>query len=78
MAMETKLIEKLKKLGFSTYEAQVYLVLLKKYPSTGYEVSQMANIPQPRAYDSLKSLLKNYCILHCPGITMSWNIFKIS
>lgn len=51
------IIEKLKELGFNSYEARVYLALLKKYPATGYEVSQMADIPQARAYDTLKSLL---------------------
>ena len=50
------LIEKLKELGFNSYEAKVYLALLKKYPATGYEISQIADIPQARAYDALKSL----------------------
>ncbi len=50
------IVEKLKQLGFNSYEAKVYIALLKKYPSTGYEVSQSADIPQSRAYDALKSL----------------------
>ena len=50
------LIEKLKDIGFNTYEAKVYVALLKKYPATGYEVSQLANIPQSRTYDTLKAL----------------------
>ena len=49
-------VEKLKELGFNSYEAKVYLALLKKYPATGYEISQIASIPQSRAYDALKSL----------------------
>lgn len=51
-----KIVEKLKEFGFNSYESKVYLALLKKYPSTGYEVSQIADIPQSRAYDALKSL----------------------
>lgn len=51
------LVEKLKELGFNSYEGKVYLALLKKYPATGYEVSQIADIPQSRAYDALKSLV---------------------
>ncbi len=51
------IILKLKDLGFNSYEAKVYLALLKKYPATGYEVSQIADIPQSRAYDALKSLV---------------------
>jgi len=50
------IIEKFKQFGFNSYEAKVYIALLKKYPATGYEVSQIANIPQSRAYDALKSL----------------------
>ena len=50
------LIEKLKDIGFNSYEAKVYIALLKKYPATGYEVSKLANIPQSRVYDTLKVL----------------------
>lgn len=50
------LVEKLKEIGFNSYEAKVYIALLKKYPATGYEVSKLANIPQSRTYDTLKVL----------------------
>ena len=50
------LIEKLKEIGLNTYEAKVYVALLKKYPATGYEVSKYASIPQSRTYDTLKAL----------------------
>ncbi len=50
------LIEKLKEIGFNTYEAKVYIALLKKYPATGYEVAKLAGIPQSRTYDTLKVL----------------------
>lgn len=50
------LVEKLKEIGFNTYEAKVYISLLKKYPATGYEVAKLANIPQSRVYDTLKVL----------------------
>ena len=50
------LVEKLKEIGFNSYEAKVYVALLKKYPATGYEISKIANIPQARTYDTLKFL----------------------
>lgn len=50
------LVEKLKEIGFNSYEAKVYIALLKKYPATGYEVAKLANIPQSRTYDTLKAL----------------------
>ncbi len=50
------IIESLKELGLNSYEAKVYVALLKKYPATGYEVAKLADIPQSRAYDTLKAL----------------------
>lgn len=58
-----EVIEHLKELGFNTYEAKVYLALLKKYPATGYEVSQIADVPQSRAYDTLKALEKEKVVV---------------
>ena len=58
-----KTIEKLKELGLNSYEAKVYLALLKKYPATGYEVAQIADIPQARAYDALKSLMTEHIVI---------------
>ena len=52
----------LKALGFNTYEAKVYIALLKKYPATGYEVSKFADIPQSRAYDTLKILTEKQIV----------------
>ncbi len=57
------IIDSLKELGFNSYEAKVYLALLKKYPATGYEVSQIADVPQSRAYDTLKSLEKEKVVI---------------
>lgn len=51
-----ELLSKLKGLGFNTYEAKVYLSLLKHHPATGYEVSKESGVPQARAYDTLKVL----------------------
>lgn len=58
-----EVIESLKELGFNTYEAKVYVALLKKYPATGYEVSQIADVPQSRAYDTLKALEKEKVVV---------------
>ncbi|MFA7659303.1 MAG: helix-turn-helix domain-containing protein [Candidatus Gastranaerophilaceae bacterium] len=58
-----EVIESLKELGFNSYEAKVYVALLKKYPATGYEVSQIADVPQSRAYDTLKTLEKEKVVV---------------
>lgn len=58
-----KVIESLKSLGFNTYEARVYVGLLKKYPATAYEVSKSAKVPQPRTYDTLKVLADKQIVI---------------
>ena len=57
-----KLVDCLKEIGLNTYEAKVYIALLKKYPATGYEVSKLAGIPQSRTYDTLKVLVQKQII----------------
>ena len=56
-------IESLKEIGLNSYEAKVYIALLKKYPATGYEVSKLADIPQSRAYDTLKALENSQIVM---------------
>lgn len=60
------LLERLKELGFNSYEAKVYLSLLKIHPATGYEVSKESGVPQARAYDTLK-VLENRQIVAASG-----------
>ncbi len=61
------LIDKLKDMGFNTYEAKVYLALLKHHPATGYEVSKESGVPQARAYDTLKALESNQVAVSLGG-----------
>lgn len=61
-----KIIDSLKELGFNTYEAKVYVALLKKFPATGYEVSKLADIPQSRTYDTLKVLTTKQVVTATP------------
>ncbi|MGE0199955.1 MAG: TrmB family transcriptional regulator [Candidatus Melainabacteria bacterium] len=61
------LINKLKDLGFNTYEAKVYLALLKHHPATGYEISKESGVPQARAYDTLKALENDQVVVALGG-----------
>lgn len=61
------LIKHLKELGFNSYEAKVYVALLKNNPSTGYEVSKNSGVPQARAYDTLKALETQKIIVSTGG-----------
>ncbi|MBR6098749.1 TrmB family transcriptional regulator [bacterium] len=71
-----ELVEKLKELGFNSYEAKVYIALLKKYPATGYEVSKLADIPQARAYDTLKALENDHIVTSSPTKPISYTPIK--
>jgi HTH-type transcriptional regulator, sugar sensing transcriptional regulator len=57
------LVERLKHIGLSAYEAKVYLGLLRQHPATGYEVSQLSGVPQARVYEILRSLEANQLIV---------------
>lgn len=59
----TKLIDSLKEIGFNTYEAKVYIALLKKHPATGYEISKLSEVPQARAYDTLNVLTQKGIVI---------------
>lgn len=65
--MADNLIDKLKELGLNSYEAKVYLALLKQSPATGYEISKESGVPQARAYDTLKALEANKIVVAMGG-----------
>jgi sugar-specific transcriptional regulator TrmB len=54
--IEEELIQKLRRLGFTTYEARVYLTLLKYGSLTSTEIVKLAKIPQARFYDTIERL----------------------
>ena len=49
------LIKKIEKLGFTTYEAKVFLVLYQGYKMSAAEIAKEAKIPRTSVYDILKS-----------------------
>ncbi len=51
-----ELLNKLLKLGFTSYEARTYLGLLRNNPATGYEISQQVNVPRSVIYTILRKL----------------------
>lgn len=53
--MDDLLID-LTSIGFTEYEAKVYLALLREYPATGYQLSKQANIPRSGVYEALGRL----------------------
>ena len=53
---ETRIEEKLKQLGFTSYEAKAYLALLKMNPATRYELSKNSGVPRSAIYDIIRKL----------------------
>ncbi len=56
MGTESAIIEDMKRLGLSEYEAKAYLKLLEQYPVNGYALSKSSSIPRSRIYEVLDSL----------------------
>ncbi len=51
-----ELLNDLGAIGFTEYEAKVYLALLKDHPATGYQLSKQAGIPRSMVYEALGRL----------------------
>ncbi len=49
-------IHRLGRIGFTEYEAKVYLALLREYPATGYQLSKSSGVPRSMVYDALRRL----------------------
>jgi Cd2+/Zn2+-exporting ATPase len=50
------LLSELNAIGFTEYEAKVYLALLQEHPATGYQLSKQAGIPRSMVYEALGRL----------------------
>jgi sugar-specific transcriptional regulator TrmB len=48
--------KKLMEIGFTEYEAKVYLAMLSLYPATGYQLSKESGVPRSMVYEALKRL----------------------
>jgi Cd2+/Zn2+-exporting ATPase len=57
------LLDQLGRIGFTEYEAKVYLALLADNPATGYQVSKRSGVPRSMVYETLSRL-------HSKGIVL--------
>jgi len=62
---ETNTIDNLKTLGFTEYEAKIYLETLSAagVPKTAYEISKMSGVPRSNTYSALEVLTKKGAVL---------------
>ncbi len=65
--MSRELYEILRKLGFTQYEARVYISLLMRGTATASELSDLSNIPYTRVYDVLNQLEEKGLVAIIPG-----------
>jgi sugar-specific transcriptional regulator TrmB len=61
-AMES-MVERLTRLGFSLYEAKAYVGLLVSGEQTGYGLSNLTGVPQPKVYETLRRLLERGAVI---------------
>ncbi len=58
----TKYSKELQELGFTDYEAKIYISLLQNSPETAYEISKNNALPRPNVYSALDSLEKKQAV----------------
>jgi len=58
-----KIIDLMQTLGFSQYEAQVYLALLQQAQVTGYELARLSGVPASKIYAILNKLIAREVVL---------------
>jgi sugar-specific transcriptional regulator TrmB len=56
--MNAELLPTLQRLGFTEYEAKVYLALLRQSPLTGYAVAQRSGVPRSKVYEVLHGMVE--------------------
>ncbi|MDE5054523.1 TrmB family transcriptional regulator [Niallia taxi] len=67
--MKENILETLKNLHFTEYEAKAYLTLLQDSPLTGYAVAKNSGVPRSRIYEVLDNLTSRGDILVSLGNT---------
>lgn len=62
-APQSGIFNDLKRLGFTEYEARVYVQLLRESPATAYEIAKSAGLPRPNTYHALEALARRGAVL---------------
>lgn len=57
------LISDFRRLGFTEYEARIYMQLLTESPATAYEIAKATGVPRPNTYNALDALAKRGAVL---------------
>ena len=57
------LVERMVRLGFSLYEAKAYVGLVINGAQTGYGLSNLTGVPQPKVYETLRRLVERGVVI---------------
>jgi sugar-specific transcriptional regulator TrmB len=68
------LLQTIRQLGFSEYEARCYLALFNKDSMAVSEIAKISKVPRPNAYDALEKLMTNGFIVAVPGKTKCFSV----
>ena len=58
-----ELLSEFKAVGFTEYEARVYMQLLRSGAATAYEIAKKSGVPRPNTYNALEALTKRGSVL---------------
>jgi sugar-specific transcriptional regulator TrmB len=58
-----EVLSRLRQLGFTDYEARIYVQLLKTSPATAYEIAKAAGVPRANTYAALAALAQRGAVL---------------
>lgn len=61
--MVVNTVERLKELGFTDYEARVYVELLSRSPATAYEIGKGSGVPTSKIYEVIARLSEKGLVL---------------
>lgn len=60
-------IDTLKELGFTEYEARIYLALLRAHPSNGNTIATLSGVPTPKVYETLRKMQEREVVFAVAG-----------
>lgn len=60
-------IDGLKDLGFTEYEARIYLSLLRSHPSNGNTIAVQSGVPTPKVYETLRKMQEREVVFAVAG-----------
>jgi sugar-specific transcriptional regulator TrmB len=71
--MDAAHLERLQRLGLTSYEARAYVALLRRDSSTAAETARVAGLPRQRVYDVLSSLVEKGLASTRPGKAVKYS-----